>query len=259
MASYISTNQSFVIKKRKDGSAYLQAKKDLTRHIIGIGIVLFLTFLIGQIVNYRISQTQAQEASARSHIEEMVKSRMAAKAAAAQAQANKVLAQQKAKAIQLTEEQKESKVQHALVGYISTNYLISEKGAAKIVEATIEASKSKKVEPSLITAIIAIESRFNPYAKSKGNAEGLMQVIPYWHPEKMKAIGGTKNIIETRENIIAGTSTVKEYLTKFNNNKVVALQQYAGALDDKHKRYSNLVLSEKSKIDQWLASHMKSH
>jgi len=149
---------------------------------------------------------------------------------------------------------KDRKVTEAYVSYIVKNYSISKKGARRIVEAVTAESKTYKVDKSLITAVIAIESRFNPYALSKSNAEGLMQIIPRWHPEKMAKIGGEEQIVETRHNIAAGTLALKECLVKHNQNVALALQQYNGSLFDTKRKYSNKVLAEKRRIDQWVAT-----
>lgn len=149
---------------------------------------------------------------------------------------------------------KDRRMAEAYVSYIVKHYSISRKGARRIVEAVMAESQKHKVDRSLITAVIAVESRFHPYALSKGNAEGLMQVIPRWHPEKMARIGGEEKIVDTRGNICAGTMTLKEYLVRHDHNVELALQQYNGSLNDRGRRYSRRVLAEKNRIDRWLAA-----
>lgn len=248
MAAYLTANRPIVIKQRKDGSVYLKQKISKTRYLVGFSILSVLLFILTQIIVYRVNAEKEAKIKEMERVTQLANLQNLAKEIA--------LPATKVAFVGVPPPTKEDRMRSALIGYITSHYLISEKGADKIIQATIEASKLKGIEPSLVIAIIAIESGFNPYAKSKGNAEGLMQVIPYWHPEKMQSIGGTKNIIETRANIMAGTSTIKEYLNKFKDNKILALQQYAGALDDKKRKYSNAVLSEKRKIDSWISSKM---
>lgn len=147
---------------------------------------------------------------------------------------------------------RDRKISAAYVSYISKHYSISRKGARRIVEAVMAESKRSQVDKSLITAVIAVESRFHPYALSRGNAEGLMQIIPRWHPDKMARIGGEEHIVDTRHNIATGTLALKEYLNRHNQNVALALQQYNGSLNDPKRRYSNRVLAEKRRIDQWV-------
>lgn len=250
MAAYTTTSQQFIIQHRKNGSVYLKNKISTQRHILGLIVLLLSCFVLTYLVNNIIHNIQQENmiATQLQNKQNILKSEVIARQLALQSKELFSSA--------TTPLAKEDRIQKALISYISSHYLISEKGAAKIVSATIEAGKAKQLEFSFITAIIAIESKFNPYAKSSANAEGLMQVIPRWHPEKMQAIGGSKNIIETRENILAGASTIKEYLTIHNNNEVLALQQYNGSLSDKRRKYSNSVLNEKHKIDNWIQSRI---
>lgn len=149
---------------------------------------------------------------------------------------------------------KDRKMAEAYISYIVKHYSISKKGARIIIDAVMTESRKHRMDKSLITAVIAVESRFNPYALSKSNAEGLMQIIPRWHPDKMAKIGGEERVIDTRRNIAAGTLALKEYMARHNQNVTLALQQYNGSLTDPKRKYSNKVLAEKRRIDHWVAA-----
>ena len=149
---------------------------------------------------------------------------------------------------------KDRKVADAYISYIVKHYSISKKGARIIIDAVMTESQKHRIDRSLITAVIAVESRFNPYALSRSNAEGLMQIIPRWHPDKMAKIGGDERIVDTKRNIAAGTLALKEYLNKHNQNVALALQQYNGSLGDPKRKYSSKVLAEKRRIDHWVTA-----
>lgn len=61
-------------------------------------------------------------------------------------------------------------------------------------DSVLKAARRYAVSPSLIYAVIEVESAFNPYAVSPANAYGLMQVVPATAGrdvfEKVKGIGG---------------------------------------------------------------------
>ena len=70
-----------------------------------------------------------------------------------------------------------------------------------------------EVDPALIKAIIKVESNFNPYAKSKKGARGLMQLMPY----TFKNFSDAKNIFDPENNIKAGILYFRHLLSVFKN------------------------------------------
>lgn len=50
----------------------------------------------------------------------------------------------------------------------------------------VEQAESAGFDPGLIASLIYVESRFEKDAASKGNACGLMQLIPKWNKEKVE-------------------------------------------------------------------------
>jgi soluble lytic murein transglycosylase-like protein len=77
------------------------------------------------------------------------------------------------------------------------------------------------VDADLITSVIAVESSFDPKAKSRKDARGLMQLLP-----ETAARLGVKDIYDPQENIDAGTRYLRELLQKYSNNLVLALAAY---------------------------------
>jgi hypothetical protein len=104
----------------------------------------------------------------------------------------------------------------------------------------------------LIIAVMGIESSFNPIAESRMGARGLMQIIPKYHREKLQPFGGEKAVFDPSANVVVGTQILKEYLRQ-TGNLGIALQMYAGALDDRDDGYTRRVLSERQRLHQVLA------
>jgi soluble lytic murein transglycosylase-like protein len=141
--------------------------------------------------------------------------------------------------------------QRAVTEFIARRYRVSEEATAGFVATAYRAGREFSVDPLLILAVMAIESRYNPVAESPMGARGLMQVIPRYHPDKLLEHGGEQALLDPEVNIQVGARILREYLRRFGETET-ALQMYAGAFDEPTSQYAGKVLAEKARLLQVL-------
>ena len=137
---------------------------------------------------------------------------------------------------------------------ISDRYTnVSMTAARKIVDSAHEAGSRHNVDPLLLLSISAIESSFNPNARSPAGAVGLTQILSRAHPEKLARVRAAgKSPFEVDTSLDLGAQVFSEYHAKFRGDRIRALQQYNGSLRDSTRRYSNKVMAAHLLLTQGL-------
>ena len=82
-------------------------------------------------------------------------------------------------------------------------------------------SKIHKVDPAFVRAVIHAESAFNPLARSKKGAVGLMQLMPGTASDM-----GVRDSTDPIQNINGGVKYLAALLQNFNGNKTLAAAAY---------------------------------
>jgi hypothetical protein len=137
-----------------------------------------------------------------------------------------------------------------VAGYLARKYRVSTLAIEPLVLAAQEAGSEVGLDPLLILAVTAVESRFNPFAESVMGAQGLMQVIPKFHQDKLEAHGTDHNgLLDPQINIRIGARVLKESIDRMGSLEA-GLQQYAGALADADAQYAAKVIAEKARLEQ---------
>ncbi len=138
--------------------------------------------------------------------------------------------------------------QRAVTEFIAKRYRVADQAVAGFVATAYRAGAEHSVDPLLILAVVAVESRYNPVAESVMGAKGLMQVIPKFHLEKLLDHGGEQALLDPDVNIQVGAQILREYFRRFGEIET-ALQMYAGAFDEPTSQYANKVLAEKARLE----------
>ena len=135
-----------------------------------------------------------------------------------------------------------------LARLVAKKYRISAEATRGVVGTAYREGHRIGLDPLLILAVIAVESRFNPIAESDSGAMGLMQIIPGYHKDQFNAARGD-SVLDPPTNIRVGARVLKEYIRR-GGTEIAGLQRYNGSADDASNAYANKVLGEKVRLEQ---------
>ncbi len=136
----------------------------------------------------------------------------------------------------------------SLAGAVARRYRVARESAREMVRAAFREGRRNGVDPLLILAVIAVESRFNPIAESEQGAIGLMQIIPRFHMDKV-AETGAPTFLQPHANIAIGARILKDAIRR-GGGEVAGLQLYNGSPDDDTQAYANRVLGERRRFEE---------
>ena len=134
--------------------------------------------------------------------------------------------------------------QSAVAHWLARRYRVAPEPVSRLVQEAWSVGPRVGVDPTLILAIVAIESSFNPFAQSPVGAQGLMQVMTRVHDEKYQRFGGILAAFDPVTNLRVGVQVLKECIVRAGSVEA-GLRQYVGAgnqADD--SGYASRVLAE---------------
>ena len=139
-----------------------------------------------------------------------------------------------------------TKQQAALAKWISRRYNVALEPIGRLVQEAWTIGQSVGLDPTLILAIAAIESRFNPFAQSAMGAQGLMQVMTRVHGDKYEPFGGTHAAFDPVSNLKVGVQVLRECIARAGGIEA-GLRWYVGAANlSDDGGYMGKVLMEQS-------------
>lgn len=118
--------------------------------------------------------------------------------------------------------------QERVTKWLSRRYRVAQNATNMLVSAAYLTAQDTKLDPLLILSVMAIESRFNPFAESPVGAQGLMQVMSKVHHEKFQKLGGVQAALNPVANIHVGAQILKEYVRR-GGSVEAGLKMYVGA------------------------------
>lgn len=140
--------------------------------------------------------------------------------------------------------------QAAVAYWLSKKYRVAPEPLAALVTEAYEIGARTKLDPTLILAVMAVESSFNPFAQSPVGAQGLMQVMTRVHTDKYEGFGGHLAAFDPVANLRVGVKVLQECITRAGSLEG-GLRYYVGAAnlpDD--GGYAAKVLAEHFRLRQ---------
>lgn len=140
------------------------------------------------------------------------------------------------------------KQQAAVAYWLSKKYNVAPEPLSALVAEAFEVGARAKLDPTLILAVMAIESGFNPFAQSSVGAQGLMQVMTKIHSDKYDGFGGKHAAFDPISNLRVGVKVLQECVSRAGSVEG-GLKLYVGAgnMDDDNG-YTSKVLAEHSRL-----------
>jgi soluble lytic murein transglycosylase-like protein len=140
------------------------------------------------------------------------------------------------------------KQQAAVAYWLSKKYRVAPEPLGALVAEAYEIGKRDKLDPTLILAVMAIESGFNPFAQSAVGAQGLMQVMTGVHSDKYEYFGGKLAAFDPVTNLRVGVKVLQECIRRAGSLEA-GLKFYVGAANlEGDNGYADKVLAEHSRL-----------
>jgi hypothetical protein len=142
------------------------------------------------------------------------------------------------------------KQQAAVAYWLSKKYRVAPEPLSALVVEAYEIGSRTQLDPTLILAVMAVESGFNPFAQSHVGAQGLMQVLTRVHSDKYEVFGGDLAAFDPLTNLRVGARVLMECIHRTGSIRG-GLRSYVGAAnlpDD--GGYADKVLAEHARLKQ---------
>lgn len=138
--------------------------------------------------------------------------------------------------------------QAAVAHWLARRYRVAPEPISRLVQEAWVVGERARVEPTLILAIMAVESSFNPFAQSSVGAQGLMQVMTQVHDDKYEAFGGSLAAFDPITNLRVGVRVLKECIRRAGSIEE-GLRYYVGAANlDDDGGYAQRVLNHNEQL-----------
>lgn len=104
-----------------------------------------------------------------------------------------------------------------------------------------------ELDPLIVLSMVKVESGFHKGARSRVNAQGLMQVMPRWHRDKLQG----RSAYHPKVSIEVGTQVLKDCIDKHKGHMKRAFACYSGGA----RQYQTKVQTHRREMTRALVLH----
>lgn len=142
------------------------------------------------------------------------------------------------------------KQQANLAFWLSKKYRVAPQPLSALISEAYDVGPMIGLDPTLILAVMAVESGFNPFAQAHVGAQGLMQVMTNTHQDKYQGFGGTMAAFDPVANLRVGANVLRDHIQRAGTVEG-GLRLYVKAVNPEgDAAYAGKVLSEQSRLQQ---------
>lgn len=147
------------------------------------------------------------------------------------------------------------KQQAAVAYWLAKKYHVAPEPVSALVSEAYQIGARTKLDPTLILAVVAIESGFNPFAQSPVGAQGLMQVMTKVHSDKYQSFGGMMAAFDPVTNLRVGVKVLQDCIARAGSIQG-GLKYYVGAANIQDDGgYASKVLAERARLYKVATGH----
>jgi soluble lytic murein transglycosylase-like protein len=130
---------------------------------------------------------------------------------------------------------------------LSRKYNVAPEPLSVLVAEAFNLGERAHIAPTLILAIMAIESNFNPYAQNSAGGQGLMQIQAQQQSDKLDSFGGTLATFDPLSNLRVGVRVLHE-LSVATGSVQAGLAAYAQLGPRRDNNYLDRVMQEEQRL-----------
>lgn len=139
--------------------------------------------------------------------------------------------------------------QWAVAQWLTRQYKVAPQPLALLVQEAWALGQRFGLDPTLILAVVAVQSSFNPLAQGTVGAQGLMHVVTAEHDTKFEAFGGTLAAFDPLANLRVGVVVLQDSVRRAGGNLPEGLRLYLGGGDPQREAdTTERVLAERTRL-----------